>query len=79
MTFVPFMIAARIATATVTVGMLVAGVPVPSQADGNLPHTVVRQDETILFPVPDCPKCLAVFHGHYPDDDVFAADCVCPD
>jgi hypothetical protein len=85
MSVASFKLAGRIAA--LSMGLLALGAPSQSSAQSwaqslakaNQPRFLVWQDETILFPVPDCPKCLALVPGWYPTDHVFVADCICPD
>ena len=77
MIFAAFRTVAKLAIVSTTFAGLVVGAPAPSRADANLPPILVRHEETILIPVPDCSKSLPVFPGHCPDERVFAADCVC--
>ena len=79
MTFATFTTVARITMAAASVAGLVVGATAPSRADGNLPHVFVRQQETILIPVPECSELRAVLFGRCTADGVFTADCGCAD
>jgi hypothetical protein len=75
MTFATRMTAAGMVSAAATAGSLVAGTPVLSRADGIVPQ-VVRRDQTILIPIPECPRYRPVLLGQDPEDDAFRIDCV---
>lgn len=77
MTFAPFVAAARVAA--LIIAMLITGAPAPARADGNAPEMFIGRDETILLPIPECPRCLAVYRGRCPAHSAFAPGGVCPD